>query len=233
VTDKETTEILKGSVRRTRGAMLYLTEISMPIKSAIEATMSIDPLVASDLDYCVKTWMADKPSLACRPWRAAFLRDAVRIIGWRDEPASCNDQSVYLGTREVSLQAGETLALSGRFVALRRTKNRSRDAAAGREDPEGAYTAWLRERLVDLMPFASIEQTRIDRFSRRRVLRKVAHGRERTRVASEVIPMVDATVLLTVCDPVGVERWMRLGLGPQKAFGYGAFLPTIDPREHA
>ncbi len=213
--------------------MLYLTEISIPIQSAIEATMSVDPLVASDLDYCIKTWMADKPSLACRPWRAAILRDAVRITGWRDEPASYSEKSVYLGTRVVSLQAGQTLALSGRFIALRRTKNRSRDAAAGREDPEGAYDAWLRERLVDLMPFAGIEQTRIDRASRRRVLRKVAHCREHTRVALEIIPMVDATVLLTVRDPVKVERWMRLGLGPQKAFGYGAFLPTIDPREHA
>ena len=76
--------------------MLYLTEISIPIQSAIEATMSVDPLVASDLDYCIKTWMADKPSLACRPWRAAILRDAVRITGWRDEPASYSEKSVYL-----------------------------------------------------------------------------------------------------------------------------------------
>jgi hypothetical protein len=210
--------------------MLYLTEISIPIQSAIEAAMSVDPLVASDLDYCVKTWMADKPSLACRPWRATIAGAALRITGWRDEPASCSEKSVYLGAREVSLQAGETLALAGRFIALRRAKNRARDAAAGREDPEGAYATWLRERLIDLMPFASIEQTRIDSFSARRVLRKVGHGREHTRVASEVIPIVDATILLTVRDPVGVERWMRFGLGPQKAFGYGAFLPTIDPR---
>ena len=65
--------------------------------------MSVDPLVASDLDYCIKTWMADKPSLACRPWRAAILRDAVRITGWRDEPAIYSEKSVYLGTHVVSL----------------------------------------------------------------------------------------------------------------------------------
>jgi hypothetical protein len=156
----------------------------------------------------------------------------MRITGWRNEPASYGEKSVYLGAREVSLRTGETFAFSGRFIALRRVKNRSRDAAAGREDQEGAYATWLRERLVNLMPFADVEQIRIDRFSRRRVLRKVAHGRDHTTVAHAVIPMVDATVLITVRDPVGVERWIRLGLGPQKAFGYGAFLPTLDPREH-
>ena len=104
--------------------MLYLTEISVPVQTAIDATLIVDPLVASDLDYCVKTWMADKPSLACRPWRAAIVRDAVRITGWRNEPATYREKTVYLGTHEVSLAAGQDLALTGRFVALRRTKNR-------------------------------------------------------------------------------------------------------------
>jgi hypothetical protein len=99
--------------------MLYLTEISVPVQTAIDATLIVDPLVASDLDYCVKTWMADKPSLACRPWRAAIVRDAVRITGWRNEPATYREKTVYLGTHEVSLAAGQDLALTGRFVSLR------------------------------------------------------------------------------------------------------------------
>ena len=49
--------------------MIYLVEISMPRKAVVDATLMVDPLVASDLDYCLKTRMADKPSIACRPWR--------------------------------------------------------------------------------------------------------------------------------------------------------------------
>lgn len=210
--------------------MLYLTEISIPIKAAVDMTISLDPLVASDIDYCVKTWMADKPMLACRPWRATSQRGTVRITGWRGTAAVSQDRAVYLGTRTMSLQAGQLLALVGRFVPLRRNKSGMRDAAKGRADPTVAYEAWLQERLVDLMPFATIDEMRISANTHRRVLRKVAHGREHTRIREELIPVVEANVLLTVREPARVEAWLLHGLGPQKAFGYGAFLPVIDPR---
>jgi len=210
--------------------MLYLTEISIPFKAAVDTTMSLNPLVASDIDYCVKTWMADKPSLACRPWRATSQRGAVRITGWRDTAAATQDRAVYLGTRAMSLQTGQLLALVGRFVPLRRNKSGMRDAAKGRADPIAAYGAWLQERLIDLMPFATIDEMRITASTHRRVLRKVAHGREHTRIREEVIPVVEADILLTLREPARVEAWLLHGLGPQKAFGYGAFLPAIDPR---
>jgi choline dehydrogenase-like flavoprotein len=66
---------------------------------------------------------------------------------------------------------------------------------------------------------------------RRRALRKIPHGRERTRIREELIPVVEAVVLLTVYVPAAVEDWLANGVGPQKAFGYGAFIPTVDPRE--
>jgi hypothetical protein len=210
--------------------VLYLTEISISIKAAVDTTINLDPLVASDIDYCVKTWMADKPSLACRPWRATSQRGAVRITGWRGTAASYHDRAVYLGTRPIALQAGQRLALTGRFVPLRRSKAGTRDAAKGRADPAVAYGAWLQERLVDLMPFATLDEVRISASTHRRVLRKVAHGREHTGIREELIPVVEADVLLTVGEPASVEAWLLHGLGPQKAFGYGAFLPAIDFR---
>jgi hypothetical protein len=211
--------------------MLHLTEISTPLQSVIDSTMLYDPLVASDFGYCVKTWMADKTEVACRPWRAVVTGNAVRITGWRDTPAHNHEKSVYLGTQTFLLKTGETLALSGQFIPLIRTKHRARDAAKGRENADEAYTAWLRERLVDIMPFAHIEQTRIDKHTQRRVLRKISHARENTQIASELIPVVDATIVLTVRNPEKIENWIKLGLGPQKAFGYGAFLPTLNPGE--
>jgi hypothetical protein len=211
--------------------MIYLTEISVPRKAAIDAAMTYDPLVASDMDYCLKTWMADKPSIACRPWRASSMRDGVRITGWRREAPGSGVQGAYVGTKEVSLSAGKPLAIAGRFIALRRVKSAARDAAAGRADPKAAYKAWLRERLVDVMPSATVDEITIEGFHQRRVLRKVAHERERTRVREELIPVVEAVVLLTVHVPAAVEDWLVSGVGPQKAFGYGAFIPTADPRE--
>lgn len=210
--------------------MLYLTEISIPVKAAVDTTISLDPLVASDIDYCVKTWMADNPSLACRPWRATSQRGAVRITGWRCTAAASQNRAVYLGTRAISLQIGQLLALGGRFVPLRRNKSGMRDAARDRANSVAAYEAWLQERLIDLMPYAIIDEMRISASTHRRVLRKVAHGREHTRIREELIPVVEADVLLTVREPARVEAWLLHGLGPQKAFGYGAFFPIIDPR---
>jgi CRISPR associated protein len=211
--------------------MIYLTEISVPRKAAIDAAMTYDPLVASDMNYCLKTWMADKPSVACRPWRASSVGAGVRITGWRREAPGSGVQGAYVGMKEVSLSVGQSLAIAGRFIALRRVKSAARDAAAGRADPKAAYKAWLRERLVDVMPSATVEEITIERFHQRRVLRKVAHERERTRVREELIPVVEAVVLLTVHIPAAVEDWLASGVGPQKAFGYGAFIPTADPRE--
>jgi hypothetical protein len=211
--------------------MIYLTEISLPRKAAIDVTITYDPLVASDMDYCVKTWMANQPSVACRPWRASFVKDGIRISGWRREAPFSETRGAYVGVNEVALSAGRLLALAGRFIPLRRVKSVARDAAAGRADPAAAYEVWLRERLIDVMPHATVDDITIEGFHQRRVLRKVVHERERTRVREEVIPVVDATVLLTVCVPAQVEDWLVGGVGPQKAFGYGAFIPTVDPRE--
>jgi hypothetical protein len=210
--------------------MIYLTELSVPRTAAVDAAMAYDPLVASDMDYCLKTWMADKPAIACRPWRASSVRDGVRITGWRREAPGPGAAGVYVGTKQVSLSVGQSLAIAGRFIALRRVKSTARDAAVGRADPRAAYQAWLCERLVDLMPSATVDGITIEGFHQRRVLRKVAHGREMTRVREELIPVVEAVVLLTVQVPAAVENWLANGVGPQKAFGYGAFIPTVDPR---
>ena len=210
--------------------MIYLTELSLRTKAAVDATMTIDPLVASDLDYCLKTWMADKEGLACRPWRATTLREGSRITGWRAAPPMRNGVDAYLGHREFTVERDQPVSFAGRFIALRRNPRVTRDAATGRTDPAAAYEAWLRERLVDVMPAASIDSVVIDHFDTRRVLRKVSRERRDARVQQEAIPVVEATVAMTVLDPAGLETWLLKGVGPQKAFGYGAFLPTVDER---
>ena len=210
--------------------MIYLTELSLRTKAAVDATMTIDPLVASDLDYCLKTWMADKEGLACRPWRATTLREGSRITGWRAAPPMRDGADAYLGHREFTVQRNQPVSFAGKFIALRRNPRVTRDAAAGRTDPAAAYEAWLRERLVDVMPAASIDNISIDDFGTRRVLRKVSRERRDAKVQQEAIPVVEATVAMTVLDPAGLETWLLKGVGPQKAFGYGAFLPTVDER---
>jgi hypothetical protein len=212
--------------------MIHLVEISLPRKAAVDAAMTYDPLVAADIDYCLKTWMADKPAMACRPWRASVMRDGVRITGWRRAAPGPGPAApgTYIGTKQVSVAIGRPLVVAGRFIAQRRVRSTARDAATGRADPKAAYKAWLQERLVDLMPSATVDDISIDSFYQRRVLRKVIHARERTRVREELIPVVEAVVLLTVHVPEAVENWLLNGVGPQKAFGYGAFIPTVDPR---
>ena len=123
--------------------MLHLTKISIPRKVVVDRTMEVDPLVASDLDYCVKTWMACEPSVACRPWHPSILRDTVRITGWcarqagwHAEPTGTSGCATYVGSRTVALGTGEPLTLMGRFVPLRRCGKIPRDAAQGQSDAE-------------------------------------------------------------------------------------------------
>ncbi len=138
--------------------------------------------------------------------------------------------NAYLGHREFTVEQDQPVSFAGRFIALRRNPRVTRDAAAGRTDPAAAYEAWLRERLVDVMPSASIDAVVIDGFASRRVLRKVSRERREAKVQEGIIPVVEATVAMTVVDPAGLEAWLLKGVGPQKAFGYGAFLPTVGER---
>jgi hypothetical protein len=209
--------------------MLHLTEISIRTREAVDAAMALDPLIAGDLGYCLKTWMADKPGLACRPWRATTLRDGTRITGWRREPPQAGCSAIYAGSREFAIRPGQSLTFSARVLARRRNPRRVSDAAEGRADPRAAYEAWLWERLVDVMPFARIDAVLIEGFRSQRVLRKVSRTTGRTRVREECNPVVDATVCLTAHDPERVEDFLLVGLGPQKCFGYGAFIPIPDP----
>jgi hypothetical protein len=210
--------------------MIYLTELSLKTKAAIDVTMTIDPLVASDIDYCLKTWMADKDGVACRPWRATTLREGSRITGWRASPPLRDGTNAYMGHRDFTVERDQPVSFAGRFIALRRNPRVIRDAAAGRTDPAAAYEVWLRERLVDVMPSTSIDAVVIDGFASRRVLRKISRERRDARVQEGIIPIVEATVAMTVLDPAGLEAWLLKGVGPQKAFGYGCFLPTVDER---
>ena len=211
--------------------MIYLVEISVPLSVVLNTAINIDPLVSSDIDYCVKTWMAVNLGLACRPWRKTTFNQHLRVTGWRRSAPGAQPEGVYVGLRQFSVQAGERLTLSGHFVALRRNRQTAHDAAAGWTQPSLAYEGWLTERLIDLAPYATVTDVKIERYLTKSVLRKVDHRREWTKVQLQTIPEVFASVTVIVIDPLGVEAWLLKGLGPQKAFGYGAFIPTINLRE--
>ncbi len=100
----------------------------------------------------------------------------------------------------------------------------SRDAAEGCDDEFDAYNSWISERLIDVMPFFDVAHCNICTIAKRRVLRKFGNH-SRSKVKEEVIPVVTAELSGVVRDEAGFEHWLAKGVGPQKAFGFGAFLP--------
>lgn len=217
--------------------MLHLTELSVPPRNVTDATMEVDPLVASDLDYSIKTWMAGRPFLACRPWRCISSQPVIRIMGWRSTPPERPEQaeaSVFVSVRDFGLKNGQSIALTGQFIPIRRQgkaptreKGRAFDAADGRADRNAAYITWLKERLIDVMPAAEVQDIRLDRTRHSIILRKGGFRNGVATIQRVRIPVAEATVWIKVIDVAGVEAWLLKGLGSQKAFGYGAFVPTL------
>ena len=103
--------------------MLYLTELSVPVSQVRDAAMQTDPLVVADPGYAVKTWLLLHPEFAVRPWAAMPAGAALRILGWRSTPPAPSRGAIYVGSREVALEAGETLTLTGTVIPLRRCKH--------------------------------------------------------------------------------------------------------------
>lgn len=213
--------------------MLYLTGLSVPLRDVTDATMAVNPLVASDLDYSIKTWMASRPNIVCRPWRCISSHPVIRIMGWRSTPPEQAEPSVNVSVRSISFKEGECVALTGQFIPIRRQGKtskreykRERDAAEGRADPATAYVAWLRERLIDVMPAAEIQEIRIEGARHSQVLRR-SFENGITTIHRPRIPIAEATVRMKISNAAGVEAWLLKGLGSQKAFGYGAFVPTL------
>lgn len=211
--------------------MLYLTELSVPVSAVRRDALEADPLVAADLSYALKVWLSRRDSVAMRPWRACAAGKSVRIVGWRSEAPDPKAVSggAYIGYRPFHLSAGDAVTLEGMFVPIRRvtrggTVRMSRDAAEGRDDEVDAYKNWLSERLADVGQFFDIAQCDISTIARRRVLRKFG-SHAHSKVREEVIPVVTAEVSGVVRDESGFENWLVKGVGPQKAFGFGAFLP--------
>lgn len=211
--------------------MLYLTELSVPVSEVRRDALESDPLVAADLSYALKVWLSRRQNVAVRPWRACDAGKSVRIVGWRSEVPDLKSASgsTYIGYRPFHLCAGHAVTLEGNFVPIRRvtrggTVRLSRDAAEGRDDEFDAYNSWLSERLIDVIPFFDVMHCSISTIARRRVLRKFGNH-SRSKVKEEVIPVVTAELSGVVRDEAGFEHWLAKGVGPQKAFGFGAFLP--------
>ena len=190
-----------------------------------------DPITAADQSYALKTWLSTQTGLAMRPWSAFPAGQSVRLVGWgREMPQSSNLPSkIYVSYRQFTCHDGDKISLLGTFVPLRRTSRngtvrRSRDAAEGYEDRDVAYEAWLRERLIDIMPCFKLESLSIISSVKGRVLRKFGlHSR--LVVREQVVPVVMAEISGTILNHVSLEDWLAKGVGPQKAFGFGAFLP--------
>ncbi len=122
--------------------MIHLTEISIPRDVVSNTALKFDPLIAYDADAACKTWLATQPGIAPRPWRSTSLGSAFRIVGWREHAPFPSSKSVYLGSRAVSFESGQTVRFATRVVPLRRQgrtdkrpTRRTRDAADGCLDP--------------------------------------------------------------------------------------------------
>lgn len=211
--------------------MLYLTELSVLRSTVRRAALNADPLVAADPGYALKTWLSKHQNVAMRPWRASDAGESVRIVGWRREvpdPAALSDNA-YLAHRSFEAREGHAVALEGTFIPIRRvsrggTVRLCRDAAEGHDDERDAYRAWLLERLIDVMPFFEVAHCDVNAAVKRRVLRKFG-SHSRSTVREEVIPVVTAELSGIVKGQTGFENWLAKGVGPHKAFGFGAFLP--------
>jgi hypothetical protein len=215
--------------------MIHLTEISIPRDVVTDTALKFDPLVASDADAACKTWLATQPGIAPRPWRLTSLGSAFRIVGWREHSPGPSSKPVYLGTRAISFEPCQTVRFATRVVPLRRQgrtdkrpTRRTRDAADGYLDPAVAYRSWLLERLIDLGAVARLDDLSIAAHAVRKTLRKTGRAREATIVSRLVMPLADALVTLTIINPAHFEAWLLQGVGPQKVFGYGAFLPVEE-----
>jgi len=211
--------------------MLYLTELSVPLSLIRRTALMTDPLVAADQGYALKTWLSRHEGVAMRPWGAFPAGESVRLVGWRQQApqASMLSAEIYASHRQFTCHDGEEISLVGKVVPLRRTSRngtirRSRDAAEGYEAPNDAYEAWLRERLIDVMPCFDLRGFSITSTVKRRVLRKCGvHSSQVVR--EQVIPVVTVEISGNVKNGAHLEEWLAKGVGPQKAFGFGAFLP--------
>lgn len=218
--------------------MIYLTEISVPVGAIRDVVTRISPLTAPDPDYAAKAWMAldAHAGVACRPWRQyRSAADRVRIVGWRKTPPSgaALGAEVRVASRAVAIEPGEVLTLSALIVPIRRTKRVGRDAGGDCDDRAISYRLWLQERLVDIASALKIDDggIAIGNSATVRSLRKKQRRPASDRHAAEVtigyetFPRLEVTVTGQVTNPARVEEWLLQGVGPQKAFGYGAFLP--------
>ncbi len=211
--------------------MLYLMELSVPLSMVRRSALITDPIIAADQGYAVKTWLSGHEGVAMRPWGVFPAGESVRLVGWRHQApqASTLSTEIYASHRQFTCRDGDELSFVGQVVPLRRTSRngtirRSRDAAEGYEDQEAAYETWLRERLIDVMPCFDMRRFSITSTIKRRVLRKF--GLHSCQVVREqVIPVVTAEISGTVKNEARLEDWLAKGVGPQKAFGFGAFLP--------
>jgi hypothetical protein len=211
--------------------MLYLIELSVPLSLVRRAALMTDPITAADQSYALKTWLSTQTGLAMRPWSAFPAGRSVRLVGWRRgmPQSSSLPSEVYVSHRQFTCHDCDKISLLGTVMPLRRTSRNgtirlSRDAAEGYEDRDVAYEAWLRERLIDIMPYFELERLSIISSVKRRVLRKFGlHSR--LVVRAQVVPVVTAEISGTVLNHAGLEDWLAKGVGPQKAFGFGAFLP--------
>ena len=211
--------------------MLYLTELSVPLSYVRRAALMTDPVIAADQGYALKTWLSRHDGVAMRPWRAFPAGESVRLVGWRrDAPdASILSHQIYVSHRQFYACDGEPISLAGTIVPLRRTSRGgtvrlSRDAAEGYENEISGYEVWFRERLIDVMPYLDISDLSVISATKWRVLRKFGE-RSRKVVREQIIPVVTVELSGTVKSQTGVEAWLSRGVGPQKAFGFGAFLP--------
>ena len=211
---------------------MFLVEISVPGKVVRDIVMRTDPLVASDREYAIKTYLAAH-DVKLRPWTwRDGTGDVVRIVGWSAAPHPPLPDGARVGHAEFSIVNGQRVRMISTLCAMRhRHKGRDEsrrsiytDAADGADDPKAAYEAWAAGRFAGIQNAVDLHDLRIEGVKKQRLLRKVARGS--AKIVREILmPVLTVVVDLTVNDADAFIAWLGQGSGPGKAFGFGGFFP--------
>jgi hypothetical protein len=200
---------------------------------------------AVDPGYVAKAAITGAGLTDIGPWSLSpEVRTAALVRGWVCANAGDRMPAITRGTGLLRIRRvvpytwrqGGTAVCTLKAVAIRkrtetiggRIVRRQIDAAASattQGDRHAAYRAWLFERLDG--KGCRIERTTVESARMVRAVRRTAVGSvEMDRAAREFLqPEVVYRVGLTITDPSAFRLCLLTGIGPQKAFGYGALLP--------
>ncbi len=224
--------------------LLHTLEAEVDWIAALSHAFATIGPAAADTGYVAKAALAQWTEGSFRPWRLvsldgskALLRgwagiDPYRTVRLADAPGGA------LSLRNpipCSWDAGETAVFTLKTIPVVRSgengsEGRIRlygDAGAPfstNVEKNAAYRSWLFDRLDG--KGCRIEKSEVESVRLVRALRRSEPAPDGSRSIKDFMqPEAVFRLTLTVTDPKAFRSVLADGIGPQKAFGYGALLP--------